>query len=172
MRDKRITPELRRRLRRPFGLLLGSRKLIDGIKRNGAPLISVGDVTTLLLLDAGIIPDVSFFDFKRQRRPIPRAKRNILEAFDAKAITISNPAGVISRELQAVCARLFSGPIKKPFKVIVKGEEDLAALAAAIYAPIGSIIAYGQPSRGAVLLKLTERRRALANEFFRKAKNA
>jgi len=37
----------------------------------------------------------------------------------------------------------------------VCGEEDLATIPAVVYAPIGSIVIYGQPKEGVVLIKVT-----------------
>jgi uncharacterized protein (UPF0218 family) len=40
--------------------------------------------------------------------------------------------------------------------VLVKGEEDLAALVVMMYAPNGTLIVYGQPDEGAVLVEENE----------------
>ncbi|MFH0971097.1 MAG: DUF359 domain-containing protein [Candidatus Micrarchaeota archaeon] len=169
MRDKRITPELRRKLKRPFGRLLSFRKLIESLERDGAPLISVGDVTTLLLLGRKIIPDVSFIDFVRQRRPIPKNQKRILRGFEAKTIKIANPPGVLTSELMNTCRKIFSKKIGARIKIIVEGEEDLSALASAVYAPLNSIIVYGQPNRGAVMLRLDLKYKRLAKRYYQEA---
>ena len=44
----------------------------------------------------------------------------------------------------------------KPIQILVKGEEDLAALPAIAMAPLSSVIIYGLPDKGAVLVRVTE----------------
>ena len=39
-------------------------------------------------------------------------------------------------------------------KIVVEGEEDLATLPAILYAPPGSVVVYGQPDEGSVLVKV------------------
>ena len=41
-------------------------------------------------------------------------------------------------------------------RVLVEGEEDLLTLAAVLCAPLGSLVVYGQPREGIVVIKVTE----------------
>jgi uncharacterized protein (UPF0218 family) len=43
-----------------------------------------------------------------------------------------------------------------PVRIIVTGEEDLLVLPVAIYAPDNSVIFYGQPNEGLVMVLVTE----------------
>jgi hypothetical protein len=43
-----------------------------------------------------------------------------------------------------------------PIRILVKGEEDLAALPAIALAPISSVVIYGLPDEGAVSVIVTE----------------
>jgi uncharacterized protein (UPF0218 family) len=43
-----------------------------------------------------------------------------------------------------------------PVRIFVKGEEDLAALPAIAMAPLSSVVIYGLPDEGAVVVKVTQ----------------
>jgi len=55
-------------------------------------------------------------------------------------------------------------------KIIVNGEEDLATLPAILYAPVGSVVVYGQPNEGSVLVHVTSERKKHIEEFIKKMK--
>ncbi len=44
----------------------------------------------------------------------------------------------------------------KHIQIVINGEEDLAALPAIAMAPISSVIIYGLPDKGAVVVRVTE----------------
>jgi len=43
--------------------------------------------------------------------------------------------------------------------VHIKGEEDLLTLPAVLFAPLDSVVCYGQPGKGMVLVKVTEEKK-------------
>jgi uncharacterized protein (UPF0218 family) len=51
-------------------------------------------------------------------------------------------------------------------RIFVKGEEDLAALPAMMMAPVGSVIMYGQPDKGVILVRVTESKKAEIKDLF------
>ncbi|MCK4400253.1 DUF359 domain-containing protein, partial [Candidatus Bathyarchaeota archaeon] len=55
--------------------------------------------------------------------------------------------------------------LKKRLGVVVEGEEDLLVLPLMAMMPIGSVIVYGQPREGMVVVTLTEERRRWAKDF-------
>jgi GTP-dependent dephospho-CoA kinase len=170
LRDRRITDEIRLELKKPWGKIVSLEELIVELKNNKELLISVGDITTLELINAGIVPDVSFIDFKFKRRDITSEEKAQLLEIEAKTIKIKNAPGIISADLMEVCKIIFTEKTRS-IKVIVDGEEDLAALAAAIYAPLGSIIVYGQPDEGAVLMHLNDKYKNLAEKYYSDAES-
>ncbi|MEM4394606.1 MAG: DUF359 domain-containing protein, partial [Candidatus Nitrosocaldaceae archaeon] len=69
-----------------------------------------------------------------------------------------NPAGSITYDaIQAFNSALI---LNKPVRVLVNGEEDLFGLIALAFAPINSMIFYGQPFEGIVALRVNEENRA------------
>ena len=50
----------------------------------------------------------------------------------------------------------------------VDGEEDLLTLPVIRYAPVGTLVAYGQPDEGIVLVKITKNKKASVKEIMNK----
>ncbi len=154
-----LPDELRDELRKLHGELYPgdgvetAKKIIKDLN-NYTKLISVGDIVTFNLLSAGLVPDISFVDDRTKRGPasdkIMRGTRHAV----FKKLTVENPAGIITEELLAETSRAMDE--KKPTQIFIKGEEDLAALPAIALAPISSVIIYGLPDKGAVLVRVTE----------------
>ncbi|MEF8781329.1 MAG: GTP-dependent dephospho-CoA kinase family protein [Haloferacaceae archaeon] len=127
---------------------------------DGAVLVSVGDVVTAHLLDAGRTPDVALVDGKTERRDAPP---DVQESIDgavesAAVITVDNPAATLSAELLRALGRALSD--SAPAILRVRGEEDLAALPAVLAAPVGSSVVYGQPGEGMVHVAVTPETRS------------
>ena len=155
-----LAPDILAELKKPFGKLVldtqvTKAKLASATK--GAKVITVGDATTDRLLRFGIIPDVAVVDGKerRYRRDYPE--------FDAAAIRCKNPAGEISKS--AVDALKQAIAAKPPVQVLVEGEEDLLALPLFVMAPDGSVVMYGQPLEGLVIVRITGAKRRQAKNL-------
>src|SRR3989344_8127328 len=133
-REGRLTlpDNLRPQLQQPMGLVLHGDMIEKSIEKNKQNfLITVGDVATKTLLDNGITPTLAIIDNKVERKPYTGLKKYRAQLAKSKKVT-SGP-GYISREaMQALKVRPFKGVIE------VNGEEDLLALPAIAYAPLGS----------------------------------
>ncbi len=151
------TPELCRILRKPLGILIPEPPkvavswAIKIIKAFSPPkIVTVGDEVTLNFVDSGIKPSLSIVDgrIRRKRRGLTPQLNDLYEIVR----TVINPPGCITKEAwDAVQDALFCDA-RTLIKVV--GEEDLLTLAAAYHAPLGTIIAYGQPREGLVLVPL------------------
>jgi len=113
-------------------------------------IISVGDVTTQVLLNNKLIPDLAVIDEHVQRKRIP-----LFDISNFKIIEAENPAGTITSE--AWCE------IKKALKICdikiiirINGEEDLLVLPVIYEAPLNSKVLYGQPNEGLVVVTVNE----------------
>jgi uncharacterized protein (UPF0218 family) len=147
-----LTLELRRELKAPLGLLIeGSseqtieklEKIIDETKPS--KIIAVGDKVSENIIRSGVLLDVAIVDSRVMRKPVAP-----LEFEAEKTLNVINPAGTLTEEAcQAVDEAVnLTGRVK----VQVTGEEDLLTLAAVLSAPNGSIVVYGQPRRGIVIV--------------------
>ena len=83
--------------------------------------------------------------------------------FDRRFVNVDNPPGTVTAQSQRIirvaseeCAQL---------AIIIDGEEDLLVLPLMVYMPNDSIIIYGQPREGMVVITLDDERRAWAKKF-------
>ena len=152
------------RLREPFGkLVLGEPAAtmpeLKRIIRDNHPrkVSAVGDVVSRETLIAGIQVDLRIIDHISMRKPSTY--------FDIRARTtyeVTNPAGGISMESWETIKRALS---QEDVLIIVKGEEDLLTLPCIAESPDNSLVLYGQPSQGLVVVTTTPTARARAAEI-------
>lgn len=154
--------ELREKLKRPFGVLimgtsaLTMHELEILVKRKSPPaIISVGDMVSRNLHEHHIIPQLAITDNRCMRKEIEE------RIFPEKTVFhISNPQGMITEEaIAAIRESLESG---KETQIVVDGEEDLLTLIAVQYAPEKSLVVYGQPNEGIVVVEVTFEKKAEA----------
>jgi uncharacterized protein (UPF0218 family) len=107
-------------------------------------IVVVGDFTLKALLRAGCIPDLGIFDRRTKRIPcdFPQMETE----------TVRNPAGEITDEAISSIKRALARRRGKKVMMAIDGEEDLLALPAIIQAPLGSLVIYGLPERGMMLV--------------------
>ncbi|HTY90236.1 MAG TPA: GTP-dependent dephospho-CoA kinase family protein [Methanocella sp.] len=154
----RLTAALRDRLKTPFGKLYrcNSDTCLRDIVRSYRSLpkvIAIGDVTAYHLLRAGIVPDMCIVDDMTMRLPVDYEIRKGTAHESFKDIVVKNPAGVVSQELiDAIKDNMLS---RGHVRIFVDGEEDLAVIPACEYAPVGSLVLYGQPNEGVVAVEVT-----------------
>lgn len=162
-----LPANLRRRLKKPLGTLIrGSfNETMDKLKvlvaREKPPLVvSVGDVVSKNLTENQIHPHLLIVDNKVMRVNIEPAP---LKADVEKHV--KNPPGTITFEALNAIKEALKG--HRRLKLVVDGEEDLLTLAAVLYAPVNSIIVYGQPHEGIVIVKATQRTKAEVAEILK-----
>ena len=117
-------------------------------------VITVGDRTTENMINLGIMPQIQIIDGleKRNQRLVP--KDDIINT----NLSCKNPPGEITEESTQVIQKAFS--CKLPVRIIVNGEEDLLVLPVCIFAPENSVVMYGQPNEGLVIVQITPKIRA------------
>ncbi len=160
MKIKYCLPEnLRTELRKNFGILYEgnstetSKRIIRDIE-SPTRLITVGDITTFNLLKEGVVPSVSLIDNKTKRGPVSEDVVRGTSHPRFNTVIIENPPGTITEEMIDVLSKAIQSEV--PTRIIVNGEEDLAALPAIVLAPISSVVIYGFPEKGAVIVKVTD----------------
>ena len=148
-------------LKRPLGKLFSNKeKAFDYMRKlHTARLITVGDYVTADFLEAGIKPDIAIIDFLIMRFPVDKEIKKVIDGYNVPTQHVKNPPSKITKELQDAV----KGAVP-PLKIIVEGEEDLAVIPAILLAPLGSVVAYGQPREGIVLVEVTkEKKREIAD---------
>ena len=167
-----LTPELRSKLKEPFGILIqGTQEetmaKMKELVRMEKPsrLISVGDVISLNLHKHGIEPQLTIIDNVSLRdKEMPQEKAV------EKTVYVDNPQGTITSE--AVLAVRKALDTREHTHIVVKGEEDLLTLIAVLYAPQNSFVVYGQPYYGIVVVKATSEKKRRAKEFLNAMKTS
>jgi len=144
-------PDLKR-LKEPFGrLLLGDpSKTMPELKTivsrtRPRKVVAVGDVVSREIVAAGIKVDLRIIDHISMRKPTA--------TFNLKARTtynVRNPAGVITLESWEAIKRAMKDD---DAVILVDGEEDLLALPCIVESPTNSLVLYGQPSQGLVVVE-------------------
>jgi hypothetical protein len=86
--------------------------------------------------------------------------------FDREYVNVPNPPGTITAAAQKVLFEAIQ--CCQTLAIIVDGEEDLLVLPLMAHMPLGSVIIYGQPREGMVVITLTQERRDWANQFLSK----
>lgn len=163
----RITPKLCAEFKKPFGKLVKGtidetmsemKVIID--KEKPTLIIAVGDAVTQNLFEHKIVPQLSIIDYKCMRKKIQPLKLPI-----EKTVHVENPQGSISKQaMDAIKEALES---KEFTLIIVDGEEDLLTLIAVLYAPEKAIVVYGQPHEGIVIVKVTSKKKAEAENLLK-----
>jgi uncharacterized protein (UPF0218 family) len=125
-------------------------------------LVTVGDMVTATLLDSGYDISLAVFDYKTKRTE----KRDFgtrLKKMPGMRLHATNPPAVITRELREALqnAFLLIGTGAR-VGIEVDGEEDLAAIPAIIMAPEGSMVLYGMPGKGMVVVTVNDEARKKA----------
>jgi uncharacterized protein (UPF0218 family) len=151
-----LTERARIRLKHPLGRLVAgtpaetTRVLKMIVEREAPPrIVAVGDAITAHLQAHGVRIDVAIIDKTVMRRPVAPVVVD-----DADTVQVTNPAGTITPQAYQAVQAILRGSRRS--RVVVRGEEDLLALPAIKFAPKGSLVVYGQPLVGIVVVRVTE----------------
>jgi uncharacterized protein (UPF0218 family) len=163
-----ITPTLRDKFKEPFGLLIkGSfdqtmAKMHEIKNQNPPKIIAVGDIVTKNFQDYKVPLDLSIIDNQSMRKKIQ------MVTYTSNAVKIKNPQGTITREAIETIKKSLKK--KEQVNIVVDGEEDLLVLIVVLYAPENSVVVYGQPGEGIVLVKVSPEKKTEASEFLKAMK--
>jgi len=144
-------------LRKPLGKIV---KEMDLRSLEGKRIVTVGDFVTSYFVKLGVMPDIAIIDYKIERKEYKGKKFQ-----PQKVIKVKNPAGYITRELWNSIATAYA--LQEKVLIEVDGEEDLAALPAIYLAPPNTIVIYGMPSKGMVVVEVGEKERKKVDEFLK-----
>ncbi len=135
----------REELAEPHGILFTGTP--SGRLLAGRRVAAVGDMVSHTLMEAGVEPSLVVLDGKTERRPYGRGLDEALAG--RELVEVENRAGSIEHDAQETLMELAG---EEGVAVLVEGEEDLLAIPLAIGMPEGSLVAYGQPGEGVVLM--------------------
>jgi len=150
--DYAMTNEVRELLKEPWG------ELIEGSDETGVAkrvlervgnrnIISIGDVVTGSLLRAGYKPRNAIVDGKVKREVI--SSKTVLQQY-RNNFSIRNPSGRISKESWGK----LKDALRYESAIYIDGEEDIMVTPVGLLAEHNTVILYGMPDRGVVLMEV------------------
>ncbi len=149
----KLPDSLREQLKIPLGDLLlekdATKQNIIKYLSNDSFVITVGDRTTEKMISFGLMPSLQIIDSQEKRiKRDPPKDENILTE-----LRCDNPAAEITEQSIDTIKKAFS--LKPPVRIVVNGEEDLLVIPVCINAPKDSVVMYGQPNEGLVIVQIT-----------------
>ena len=155
----KLPEHLRNKLKKPLGQLIKGPpnitfKIIKEIIKKLHPpkIITVGDIVTYSAKKHHIPLSIAIIDQKTMRK-----ESNVKIDYTDKEtlVKVANPPGTITfNAWKAIEEAMLK---RKEVIILVDGEEDLLALPAIYLAPEGSIILYGQPHEGVVIVESNQK---------------
>lgn len=157
---------MRAELKKPLGTLLEGEpeinvRRVSEILDKPVMLASVGDFVSRHLIEKGVDPNIIVIDFR-----IMRSDVEPYQLGDRLAIPAKNRKGTIDASLWKALRKAIM--LKRKTSVIVEGEEDLAVIPLIELMPLGSMIIYGQPNQGMVLVHVNEEMKRWAEKFLKR----
>lgn len=149
----KLPDSLRDQLKIPMGILIPesqvSKSNVEKHLEKNSYIITVGDRTTEKMISSGLIPSLQIIDNyeKRVKREPTKNTSTYTE------LTCNNPAAEITLTSIDIIKKAFAS--KTPVRLTVVGEEDLLVIPVCIHAPENSVVLYGQPNEGLVIVKIT-----------------
>ena len=150
----KLPENLREQLKIPLGILLPEKQVtkenILKYTSSASFIITVGDATTEKMLKFDIIPSLQIIDSqeKRSKREPPSVTKVV------SSISCDNPPGEITLESIDLIKNSFT--LKPPVRITINGEEDLLVIPVCLYAPDNSVVMYGQPNEGLVIVSIDQ----------------
>jgi GTP-dependent dephospho-CoA kinase len=153
-----LPESLKESLRQPFGVLIPDSQVTKEsvssklVGRNRI-IVTVGDRTTERMKQLHIFSNLEIVD-GLERRQSRNGSINY-SGDEEHHFTVKNPAGTLTQEaLDAVkkSLELITCEPKKTVRVDIEGEEDLLTLAVLALFPEQTIVLYGQPDEGLVIV--------------------
>lgn len=150
-RDLKLRPNQRRYFKTPWGHVYKNIPQARLKAKTDQLVMTVGDVTSQKFLQAQFKPDLAIYDC--------RVKRQLVTCPILKPTwQVNNPPGQLSWQLNQRLIQIFKQSLNsKKLKLKIKGEEDLAVVPLVLLCPLNSLVFYGQPDQGLVMIKVTEK---------------
>jgi len=161
--------EIKRLLKKPAGELVKGqpnevaekvKQIIE--KEKPRMVVIVGDYTSKKLREKGVEAKLYVIDGKTERRRIP-----IFSLEGLRVERVKNEQGTLNPEAVKKLHEILNDPEAKNVALLVDGEEDLLTLAAILSAPEGSLIVYGQPGEGNVIVRVNSSSKSYAMKILK-----
>ncbi|MHB1908841.1 MAG: DUF359 domain-containing protein [Nitrososphaerales archaeon] len=118
-------------------------------------IVAIGDRTTERLANLHVYANLEIIDgLEKREMKEPQA----FKGSEERLLKASNPRGVVTEEAVDAIRKAFDlimAEPKKPVRIVISGEEDLLALPVLGLYPEQTIVLYGQPDEGLVIVGAT-----------------
>lgn len=158
----RLPEEMRPEFQKPFGPVLKTEDLVKNIKR-GDTLVCIGDLVSRTAIWLGLEPKIIVVDFKTERKELEPELREELSHYGKVVLRVENPAATVTKQLYGAVVQAFR--LAGTVRIEVEGEEDLAGLPVFAEAPLGTVVIYGMPGQGFVLVRVDEAMKRKARDL-------
>ena len=152
-----IFPEaLRREVKSPIGRLLKDsevrKKDLEFYFGKSNLTVCVGDRTTERMNEFGLLSSLEIIDTieRRVHRPPPKlvsADQPVLRALNRPGTISSDALLKLGQSLDLILQNK-----QKTIRLVIDGEEDLLVLPVVAFFPTGTVVFYGQPGEGLVII--------------------
>lgn len=160
-----ITDKLKREMRKPYGEIVLSedktteqtaKLIIDKLATYRSPfVITVGDIITESLVTQGLKPNLAIIDGINKRHRLILSTSSV--GYQKDSYFINKPGTIYKKVALEMENRLHQSSYSADINVmLIKGEEDLLALPAILFAPLGAIVLYGHIEYGVIWIEVTE----------------
>ncbi len=178
-----LPPTQRRYFKKPLGKLIAGSKTnmawaslqaFNHISHTHYPLImTVGDISTQAFLLNNLPLDLAIFDNRCQRQTVaPHLHLRLKKQAGFIFKTLNQPGTVSAQAAQTMANALTLLKNKSQGIIEVEGEEDLLVLPLVLLSPLKSLIFYGQPHKGLVCIKVTEKVKTTTLKLLQKFQTA
>lgn len=158
----RLPEALRAEFQKPFGPVVQTAGVADALRDAGS-IVCVGDHVSLTALRLGARPKLIVVDYRTERAAVEAAVRDELSRYGERVVRVRSPPASVSDELYQAVVEGLRAP--GTFRVEVEGEEDLAGLPVFAEAPDGTVVLYGMPGAGVVVVRQDAAMRRRARRF-------
>ena len=129
-------------------------------------IATVGDICTLKIFEEIREPNLCIVDMKTKRNvELQPEEKKIMKEIGSRVVQVENKPGTISIELWDSIKEAIDN--KTNTKIVVKGEEDLAALPVISMVKLGAKVIYGMPDKGMVVVDVNQQEKKRANSFLK-----
>lgn len=156
--------DLREMLKIPFGRVIKDIEQLES--HNNKFVIAVGDMTVFRLISSHILPRISIYDKKTERKII--TDDSILSVLPEPVVVLKNAAGTIDKQTAIAIDEYIHKALLDEVKIgiMIDGEEDLLAIPAILFAPLNALVFYGLQGKGMVEVVIDEEKKRQIIEFY------
>ena len=166
-RGRKLPDSMRKEFKEPIGRLVLNKDVTHEHLQSiigDRMIIACGDATALRLEELGIGYSLAIIDGKTKR-----GTNLDVDCLPGAVTSIKNPPAMITnRMFNLIRENLDFLDYYRYDKLIIDviGEEDLAVIPCIICGKIGTVICYGQPNEGMVIVKVSRKLKKLANDIY------